>query len=243
MRILIVIPTYNEVENAGPLSSEILQFAPEVEILFVDDSSPDGTSEEVERLRAADGRIGLLRRPGKLGLGTAYLAGFRHGLERAHDAVVTMDADFSHHPRYLPALIAGLERCDVMVGSRYVKGGGVRNWGLHRRLLSRFANVYARTLLALPVRDCTAGFRAYRAGVLAALPLDEIRSSGYSFLEEMIYLVSRNGFRIGETPIVFEDRRAGRSKISKREIFLAAYHVLRLRLGARGVKRGETTTA
>jgi dolichol-phosphate mannosyltransferase len=229
MRTLIVVPTYNEVENAEPLARAILAAVPAVEILFVDDNSPDGTGQLVRKLAAEDRRVHLLARPGKLGLGTAYLAGFRHALEHGYEVVVTMDADFSHDPRYLPALLAGLPAHDVMIGSRYVPGGGVENWGLHRRLLSRFANFYARTLLGLRARDCTAGFRAYRAEVLRHLPLDEIRSSGYSFLEELIYLVHLAGFTVGETPILFVDRRAGSSKISRKEIFRAALTVLRLR--------------
>ncbi|MBL8898645.1 MAG: polyprenol monophosphomannose synthase [Planctomycetes bacterium] len=233
MRTLIVVPTYNEVENAEPLARAILAAVPTVDLLFVDDNSPDGTGQLVRKMAAADRRVLLLARPGKLGLGTAYLAGYRYGLEHGYDVVVTMDADFSHDPRYLPALLAGLEARDgapdVMIGSRYVPGGGVKNWGLHRRLLSRFANFYARTLLGLTARDCTAGFRAYRTEVLRHLPLGEIRSSGYSFLEEVLYLVHLAGFRVGETPIIFEDRRAGRSKISRKEIFRAALTVLRLK--------------
>ncbi|MCB9883306.1 MAG: polyprenol monophosphomannose synthase [Planctomycetes bacterium] len=230
MRVLIVVPTYNERDNAEPLARAILENVPEAHILFVDDNSPDGTSALVETLGQSDDRIRLHKRPGKLGLGTAYVAGFHHGLANGYDIVVTMDADFSHDPKYLPALIGGTRDVDLMVGSRYVPGGGVRNWGIHRRVLSRFANFYARTLLGIRARDCTAGFRAYRVQVLRSLPIDDIRSSGYSFLEEMMYLVAREGFTVGETPIIFEDRRAGQSKISKKEIFLAAYHVLRLRL-------------
>ena len=228
-RTLIVVPTYNERENAGPLAEQILEHCPEVNILFVDDNSPDGTSDLVRRMGQQDDRILLKRRAGKLGLGTAYLAGFEYGLEHDFDHVLTMDADFSHHPKYLPAVIQGLEHVDVMIGSRYIEGGGVRNWGLHRRLLSRFANTYARFLLGIQARDCTAGFRGYHRYVLETLPLHSIKSSGYSFLEEMIYLVTKAGFTVGETPIIFEDRRAGQSKISRKEIFLAAYHVLRLR--------------
>ncbi|MBK9384509.1 MAG: polyprenol monophosphomannose synthase [Planctomycetes bacterium] len=237
MRPLIVVPTYDEAQNVEPLARAIVQAVPDADILFVDDNSPDGTGGIVRELGAADARIRLLARPGKLGLGTAYLAGFRHGLEGGYDQIVTMDADFSHDPRYLPDLLAGLEERDLMIGSRYVRGGGVRNWGLHRRVLSRFANFYARALLGLRVHDCTAGFRAYRIEVLRKLPLDRIRSSGYSFLEELLYLAHLAGFEIGETPIVFEDRRAGSSKISRKEILRAALTVLRLRFEKPAVAR------
>lgn len=239
MRTLIVVPTYNEVENAEPLARAILAAVPTAEILFVDDNSPDGTGALITKLMAEEARIHLLARPGKLGLGTAYLAGFHHGLKNGYDVVVSMDADFSHDPRYLPALLALLPQADVGIGSRYVPGGGVRNWGLHRRLLSRFANFYARTLLGLKARDCTAGFRAYKVEVLRHIPIDEIKSSGYSFLEEVIYLVHLAGYRVGETPIIFEDRRAGQSKISRKEILRAALAVLRLRFKKPQVTRAR----
>lgn len=229
-RVLVVVPTFNEVDNVEPLSRGVLEALPRGELVFVDDSSPDGTAARIAELSRSEPRIGLLTRRAKLGLGTAYMAGFRRGLTGGFDVVVTMDGDLSHDPAYLPELVAATSRCDVAIGSRYVQGGGVRNWSVHRRLLSRCANAYARTLLGVPVRDCTSGFRAYRSQVLRSLPLGSIRSSGYSFLEEMLFLADRGGFLLGEIPILFIDRLGGRSKISTEEIFLAIYHVLRLRL-------------
>ena len=225
-RILVILPTYNEVENVEDLSGRVLAEDPRIEVLVVDDASPDGTGDRVEQARASEPRLHLLRRSGKLGLGTAYLAGFRHGLDNGFDFVFTMDCDFSHDPSYLPGLIELLGRHDMVVGSRYVPGGGIRNWPWPRRLLSRFANFYARTLLRVPVRDCTAGFRGYRREVLETVDPFAIRSSGYSFLEEMAWRVNRFGFSIAELPIVFEQRNAGVSKIESREIYLAAWYVL-----------------
>jgi dolichol-phosphate mannosyltransferase len=226
MRFLVVLPTYNEAENVLPLAREVLSQDPRIDVLVVDDASPDGTGDLVAAAERDEPRLGLLRRTGKLGLGTAYLAGFRHGLEQGYEFVLTMDCDFSHNPRYLPDLLAASGDFDLVIGSRYVPGGGIANWPLHRRLLSSFANSYTRVLLRLPTRDCTSGFRCYRREVLETVDPFAVRSSGYSFLEEMVWRVSRAGFRIGETPILFEDRRRGSSKISKREIWRAAAHVL-----------------
>jgi dolichol-phosphate mannosyltransferase len=231
-RILVVVPTYDEADHVEPLARRVLAALPEAEILFVDDASPDGTADRVRALGRLEPRIRLLSRPRKLGLGTAYLSGFRVALDEGFDLVVTLDADLSHDPAYLPALVAAAEIHDLVLGSRYVAGGGIENWGLHRRILSRTANAFARRLLRLPVFDGTSGFRAYRAGALRALPLDGIRSSGYSFLEEITFLAARRGLSLAEVPIVFCDREGGRSKISGKEIFLAVYHLLRLRLSA-----------
>ena len=234
MRVLVVIPTYNEVANIAPLASEILAQAPEVEVLFVDDSSPDGTAARVSEISDREPRIRVMSRPPRSGFGTAILAGLAVAMEEDFDVAVTMDGDRSHAPVHLRSVIARLESWDMVIGSRYIAGGGIENWGLHRRLLSRFANWYSLTLLGLPVRDCTSGYRGYRVEALRRLPLSTVQSTGYSFLEEILCLVHRNGLSIGETPIVFTERRAGRSKISQKEIFLAAYHVIRLRLGGRG---------
>jgi len=225
-RSLVVLPTYNEADNVLPLAAEILDVAPELDVLVVDDNSPDGTADLVAERMRTEQRLNLLRREAKLGLGTAYLAGFRYALDHGYDQVFTMDADFSHPPRYLPQMLEAMKRYDVVIGSRYVPGGGIENWPFHRLLLSRFANFYARVLLRLPVRDCTAGFRCYSAEVLETVEPFQIRASGYSFLEEMAFRVCRCGFEVGEIAIVFENRRAGSSKIDSLEIYRAAWHVL-----------------
>ncbi len=225
-RILVILPTYNEVENVGELCRQVIAQDPRIEVVVVDDHSPDGTGDLVETIQAGEPKLHLIRRSGKLGLGTAYLRGFRFGLDQSFDFVFTMDCDFSHNPSYLPDLIELLGRRDMVVGSRYVPGGGVENWPPHRRLLSRFANFYARTLLRIDLRDCTAGFRGYRRRVLETVRPFEIRSSGYSFLEEMAWRVDRYGFSMGEVPIIFEQRNAGVSKIESSEIYLAAWYVL-----------------
>jgi dolichol-phosphate mannosyltransferase len=226
MRAIVILPSYNEAENVLPLSADVLSRDPSLEVVVVDDASPDGTADLVLRAQRSQPRLHLVRRAGKQGLGSAYLAGFRFALDRGAELVLTMDCDYSHHPRYLPAMLAELARADVVIGSRYVPGGGIENWNLRRRLLSRFANAYTRTLLRLPVRDCTAGFRGYRRQVLERVDPFTIRASGYSFLEEMVLRVTRHGFRIAEIPIVFVDRTRGKSKIDTREIYRAAWHVL-----------------
>jgi len=226
MRALVVLPTYNEAENVLPLSADVLAQDARLDVLVVDDNSPDGTGELVEAAHRDEPRLHLLRRPRKLGLGTAYLDGFRHALEREYDCVLTMDCDYSHHPRYLPHMLEVAAHADMVIGSRYIAGGGVLNWPLRRRVLSRFANFYTRGLLRLPVRDCTAGYRCYSRAVLEAIDPFSIRASGYSFLEEMVWRVHHAGFPIREIPIVFEDRRRGSSKIDQVEIFRAARHVL-----------------
>lgn len=226
MKTLVILPTYNEAENVLPLSREILGACASLEILVVDDNSPDGTGDLIESAGRDEPRLRLLRRPGKLGLGSAYLAGFRFGLEAGYGRVLTMDCDYSHSPRYLPALLGAMSDHDMVIGSRYVPGGGILNWPWHRRALSAFANFYTRTLLRIPVRDCTSGYRCYTREVLEAVDPFEVRSSGYSFLEEMAWRVCRCGFRIGEVPIVFEQRTAGISKIDSSEIYRAAWHVL-----------------
>ncbi len=226
MRSLVVLPTYDEAENVLPLTKEILAQDPTLSILVVDDNSPDGTGDLVAQEMEREPRLSLLRREAKLGLGSAYLAGFRHGLEHGYGRILTMDCDLSHNPRYLPALLAAMDEYDLVIGSRYVPGGGISNWSFHRRALSAFANFYTRALLRLPVRDCTSGYRCYSREVLERIEPFEMHASGYSFLEEMVYRVHRCGFRIGEVPIVFEDRLAGASKINQSEIYRAAWHVL-----------------
>lgn len=233
MRSLVIIPTYNEAENIAPLVDSLLAMALDLHILVVDDNSPDGTGQIADNLAAAHQHcVWVLHRAGKLGLGTAYTTGFEFALERGYDRIVTMDADFSHNPRYVPSLIELTRTCDLGIGSRYVPGGGVRLWGLHRRLLSRGANFFARTTLGLMARDCTAGFRCYQAEVLRTVDPVSIRADGYSYLVEMLWRVQRAGFRVGETPIVFTDRRRGASKISRNEILKAGSTVLRLAFSA-----------
>lgn len=226
MRSLVILPSYNEAQNVLPLVRDILERDASLEILVVDDNSPDGTADLVEDALAREPRLHLHKRPAKLGLGSAYLAGFAYALAHDYQLILTMDCDYSHHPRYLPAILGAMSDCDMAVGSRYVAGGGVANWPIHRVLLSRFANAYARILLRVPVRDCTAGFRCYKREVLESVEPEAIRSSGYSFLEEMIFRVHRSGFRIREVPIIFEDRAGGVSKISQWEILRAALHVI-----------------
>lgn len=232
MRTLLIVPTYNEVENVERVAAEFLAPVPGSELLFVDDASPDGTGALIDRIRAADPRVHVLHRAGKLGLGTAYIDGFHWALERDYQLVVEMDADFSHDPRYLPELIAAAEAgADVVVGSRYVEGGGTRNWGLGRRLISRAGGRYARTVLGVGVRDMTAGFVCYRRAALERIDLDDISSNGYSFQIEMKYRAHRAGLRIVEIPIVFEDRRVGQSKMSRAIVAEALWMVWKLRLG------------
>jgi len=224
----IVIPTYNESENIVRLVTEILALPVDAHVVVVDDNSPDGTGALIDELAAREPRVHAVHRPAKLGLGTAHIAGMRCAVGLGLDPIGTMDADFSHHPRYIPALIAGIGNADVMIGSRYVPGGGTVDFKFHRRMLSRGANAFARTMLGLRANDCTAGFRVYRREVLDSIDLDAIFSNGYSFLIEILFLVQSAGWKVGESPILFEDRREGTSKISRREIAKAIYTVLRL---------------
>jgi glycosyltransferase involved in cell wall biosynthesis len=224
----VIIPTYNESDNIENLVSQILALPISAHVIVVDDNSPDGTGALVDAMSAREPRVHAVHRPAKLGLGTAHIAGMRHAFALNLDPIVTMDADFSHHPRYIPNLLTGLYKFDLMIGSRYVPGGGTRFFSLQRRFLSWGANLFARTMLSLKATDCTAGFRAYRRPVLESIDLDQIFSNGYSFLIEMLFLCQVRGWRIGETPIIYEDRRAGKSKISRAEIFKATYTVLRL---------------
>ncbi len=230
-RVLIVVPTYNERDNVAEVVDRFLAAAPDAELLFVDDASPDGTGEVLDGIAATERRVHVMHRAGKLGLGTAYLDGFRWGLARGFELLLEMDADFSHDPRYLPDLLARARAgADVVVGSRYVAGGGTENWGLSRKLISRGGSLYARTILGVRVRDLTSGFICWRRRALEAIDLDSIASNGYSFQIEMKYRALRAGLRVEEVPIVFVDRRVGQSKMS-RAIFLEALWVVwKLRL-------------
>jgi dolichol-phosphate mannosyltransferase len=225
----VVIPTYNESDNLLELVSNLNIHSPDLNIIIVDDNSPDGTGLLAEELSDHDSRVHTIHRPRKLGLGTAHIAGIKWGLEQGLEPILTMDADFSHSPRYVPQLVQALAAFDTVIGSRYIAGGGTLHCTLPRKALSRGANTFARLMLGLEAHDCTAGFRAYKRTVLEAINLDAIVSDGYSFLIEMLYQCQIGGWRIGEVPIVFEDRRHGKSKVSRNEILKALNTVLRLR--------------
>lgn len=213
-KALIVLPTYNEKENIELITAKILETVPSLNILVVDDNSPDGTGQIADRLSAKDPRIFTLHRKAKEGLGRAYLAGFRWGLDKGYDLLFEMDADFSHDPKYLPAMLQASEEADLVIGSRYVKGVNVVNWPMSRLLLSYCGNQYVRLVIGLPVNDATAGFKCFRRATLEALDFDAVGSSGYSFQIEVNYMCWKKGFRIREIPIVFVDRTLGTSKMS-----------------------------
>ncbi len=231
MKPVVIVPTYNECDNIPILLEELLALPVNLSVINVDDGSPDGTGEISDQWAARyPERVQVIHRAGKLGLGTAYIAGFKSALSQDYDRIMTMDADFSHHPRYIPAILDLSRERDLVIGSRYVKGGGTLNCAWKRKALSRGANGFAKTMLGLKSLDCTAGFRCYRREVLEAIDLDRIFSNGYSFLIELIYYVQRRGFTVGEVPIIFEDRRRGTSKISHNEIYRALQTVGRLSL-------------
>jgi dolichol-phosphate mannosyltransferase len=226
--VVVTLCTYNERENIERLIPEILRAAPWVDVLVIDDSSPDGTGAIVAALGAGDPRVRLLTRPGKLGLGTATLAGLRTALDAGYDIWVNMDADFSHDPHDVPRLIDALDHCDVAIGSRYIPGGDVRGWGLTRSVMSRGVNLCARWLLGLKTRDSSGAFRSYRLDRLRQLDLARFRATGYAVQEELLYRCGRVGCSVRELPIVFVDRRRGTSKISVREIVLALWVMILL---------------
>ncbi len=230
VQALVIVPTYNEIENLQPLVEQLLSLQAGLGVIVVDDHSPDGTGRLADELASSHREVQVVHRPAKLGLGTAYRAGFFRALQLGAPFVLTMDADFSHDPRYIPAMLAKAAECDLVIGSRYVRGGGAEGCTLLRIALSRGANLFARTLLRLEASDCTAGFRCYRRAVLEQIDLEQILSEGYSFLIEMLYRVQQAGFRVGEVPIIFANRRRGASKISRREVVRAVATVLRLRL-------------
>jgi dolichol-phosphate mannosyltransferase len=230
-RVLVSMATYNERANLEPLIREIHAVVPTADVLVVDDNSPDGTGQLADQLAAADPRLHVLHRAGKLGLGTAILAAMRYALEQGYDLFVNMDADFSHHPRYLPALLAGMDRHDVMIGSRYIAGGGTVNWPLPRRLMSWGVNLLVRLLMRLPVRDASGGYRCYRVELLRRTNLERLLSRGYSFQQEVLHRCRQAGARLGETAILFEDRRAGATKVNLREAGRSLLVLLRLGLG------------
>ncbi len=216
-RLLVSVATYNERDNIGRLIAEIHAHAPQADVLVVDDNSPDGTGRLVADLAAVDHRIHALHRPGKLGLGTAIIAAMKYAMAHDYDYVLNMDADFSHPPRYIPALLAGMATRDVMIGSRYVPGGGTENWPKSREAISKAVNMVVRTFFRMGVRDASGAFRCYRVSKLRQVRFDRIVSRGYSFQQEMLYRCRLAGCRLGETPIVFENRRHGKSKVNLKE--------------------------
>ena len=231
-RILVILPTYNEAQNIPEIVPAILRQHNELDVLIVDDASPDGTGEIADRIAAEDPRVHVRHRPGKLGLGTAYIEGFRWALERGYEMVFEMDADFSHDPAQIPRFLEAAREYDLVLGSRYLRGVNVVNWPMSRLLLSYFANKYARVVTGLPFTDLTSGFKCFRRRVLEAIELDRVRSNGYAFQIEMTFRAWHKGFRVGEIPIVFVDRTFGESKMSRRIVWEAVWMVWRLRLWA-----------
>jgi dolichol-phosphate mannosyltransferase len=232
-QVAVIIPTYNERENLEPIAARLRRSIPEADLLVVDDNSPDGTGELADKLAAEDARIHVLHRPGKAGLGAAYVAGFGWALQQGYGAIVEMDADGSHDPGELPKLLAALQTADLVIGSRWVAGGRVSNWPRSRELLSRGANTYARLMLSIPVRDATGGFRAYRAETLRRLALDQVQSQGYCFQIDLALRVVRAGMKVSEVPITFVDRTRGDSKMSRSIVAEAFLRVTQWGLGAR----------
>jgi glycosyltransferase involved in cell wall biosynthesis len=240
MQIGFIIPTYNEKENIVELVESLLALPLDGHVIVVDDNSPDGTGQLVEALRARNERVHLIHRPAKLGLGTAHIAGMQYALGQGASYILTMDADFSHDPQYIPAMVTLAQENHVVIGSRYVSGGGVENWEWYRRFLSWSANMFARLILGLKANDCTAGFRCYRREVLLTIDLDHVFSNGYSFLLEMAYRCQLAGCSFGEVPIIFVNRAQGTSKISQKEIFKGMYTVIRLGAGRLLPRRVKT---
>jgi dolichol-phosphate mannosyltransferase len=224
-RVLVVIPTYNESDNVRGIVDRVRRAAPTVDVLIADDNSPDGTGAIADELAAADRQIHVLHRPGKQGLGAAYIAGFGWARERGYDAVVEMDADGSHAPEELPRLLDAARKADVVIGSRWVRGGTVVNWPVHRLLLSRGASLYTRIAMGLPVRDATAGYRVYRTPVLDKIEVDQVVSQGYCFQIDLTWRSYRNGLRITEVPITFAERERGASKMSSSIVREALWRV------------------
>jgi dolichol-phosphate mannosyltransferase len=233
-RVWLVLPTYNEADNLEQLVEAVLKRLPESRrVLIVDDNSPDGTGEIADRLARQHDDISVMHRDGKQGLGPAYIAGFREALDGGAELVISMDADFSHDPAYLPQLLRAIENADVAIGSRYVPGGGVTEWGRTRRFISRGGSSYARRILGVEIRDLTGGFKCYRREVLEAIHLEDIESKGYAFQVEITYRAVKAGFRVVEMPIVFRDREEGSSKMSKAIVAEAIWRVPAMRMRRR----------
>lgn len=229
MKTIVIIPTYNEAENIEKLIAKIFSIDPSLNILIVDDNSPDGTARIVEKIMANDERVHLIKRPGKLGLGTAYIDGFKYAIERNYEAIFEMDADFSHNPEDIPRFLQELDNADLVVGSRYLTGVNVINWPIQRLVLSYFANLYTRIITGMPIRDATGGFKCFRAEALRKIELSKVKTNGYGFQIEMNFRFWANGFRVKEIPIVFTDRRNGTSKMNKKIIFEAVLLVWKLK--------------
>jgi len=241
-RTLIAVATYNEVQNLPGLVEEIFRYAPDADLLVVDDNSPDGTGRWCDEKASEDGRVHCLHRPGKLGLGTAAVASFRYAIENGYRYVVNLDADMSHHPRHLPELLAGVQpddasAVDVTIGSRYIPGGGIEGWPWYRRWMSRWINVFARCMLGLETRDCSGSYRCYRTEMLRKIDLSRVRSRGYSVYEEVLWHLKGVGARFREVPIVFTDREKGRSKIGGLEAIAATWTIFWLGLPGLGFGR------
>jgi len=231
MRTLIVIPTYNEKENILNIIPAIKKALKGAHILVIDDFSPDGTGAAVKKMAGRDKTIALIERPGKFGLGTAYVERFKYALKKKYDYIFEMDADFSHNPGYLPDFMEAMKGCDLAIGSRYLNGISVVNWPIRRLALSKFANLYAGLITGMPLTDCTSGFKCYKRKVLESLDLDNVNSDGYAFQIEMHYKAWKKGFKIKELPIIFVDRHAGSSKMSRKVMMEAAWIVWKLKLG------------
>lgn len=248
LRTLIVIPTYNERGNIEQLIADILRVAPQVNLLIIDDNSPDGTGDLVDAIHARQPQVNVLHRPGKMGLGTAYIQGFRYALEHGYEYVFEMDADFSHDPQFIPAFLQAMQgpnAADLVIGSRYIPGGDTPNWSAMRKFISGGGNIFARAMLWIPVHDCTSGYRCYRTAALGTLHLEHVHSAGYAFQVEMAYAMWKSGYRIREVPIVFEDRRVGQSKMSRTIFFEAFRWVVRTRLAGSPVvarRRGRSAS-
>lgn len=230
MKTLVIIPTYNESENIERIVPEILDKDQSIDVLIVDDSSPDGTGELADKMAEKNSKIFVIHREKKSGLGTAYKAGFRYAIENGYDYIFEMDADFSHDPKCIPSFLEAIKEADLVLGSRYISGVNVINWPMSRLLLSYYANVYTRWVTGLPVKDATGGFKCFRRKVLESVDLDKVKSEGYSFQIEVSLRAWKKGFKIKEIPIVFEDRREGRSKMSKKIVREAVWMVWKLRL-------------
>ena len=230
MKTLVIIPTYNERDNIEQIVPQVLEKHSSIDVLIVDDGSPDGTGQIADSMAKDNNRIFVIHRQNKSGLGTAYITGFKFALQRSYDLIFEMDCDFSHDPKYIPHFLEAIKEVDLVLGSRYISGVNVINWPMSRLLLSYYANVYSRIITGLPVKDATGGFKCYRREVLEAIELDKVKSNGYSFQIEMSFRAWKKGFKIKEIPIVFEDRRLGQSKMSKKIVREAVWMVWRLRL-------------